>query len=202
YVVDATNQRVRRIDATTKVITTVAGNGTRLYAGDGGPAVAASLRDPAAVAVAPNGDLYIADTGNRRIRHVDAATGVIRTVLGTGALDDAGDGGPAVDAAVGRPVAVAVGPDGAVFVIDTSVGRIRRIDPATRIVSGFAGRGGEGYGGDGGPALAADFDFLAGSRLAVSPVGEVYATDTGNARLRRIGTDGIVDTVAGGGPKG
>ncbi|OPC84059.1 hypothetical protein B4N89_26810 [Embleya scabrispora] len=202
FVVDAANQRVRRIDAAKRTIATVAGNGIRAFAGDGGAAVSASLRDPSAVAVAPNGDLYIADTGSRRIRRVAAADGLISTVMGTGAADDTGDGGPAVDAALVRPVAVAVGPDGAVLALDAGVGRIRSIDPARGIVTGFAGRGGDGYGGDGGPATETWFAFRAGSRLAISSAGEVYVADTGNARLRRIGVDGIVTTVAGGGPQG
>ena len=130
YVVSA--HRVRRIDAASGTISTFAGTGVDGHTGDGGPATAAQLDGPVAVAVAPSGDVFIAE-GVGRIRRVDAS-GVITTYAGLGHQASSGDGGPAMAAEIDRPHGLTVGPDGAVYVADTYGGRIRRIDPVTRTI--------------------------------------------------------------------
>ncbi|MFI7274623.1 fibronectin type III domain-containing protein [Streptomyces sp. NPDC049879] len=203
WIADTGNQRVRRVDAATGTVTTVAGNGTRGYGGDGGPATDASLRDPNAVAIGPDGDLWIADTGNRRVRRVDAATGTITTVLGTGSRGDTGDGGPGTDARIGSPSGIAVAPDGTAYVSDTNASRVRALAPDTGVVTAFAGTGRAGFSGDGGPATEAAFSFSSAAALAVDASGGVLVTDPGNQRVRRLDTaTGTVSTVAGDGTAG
>lgn len=127
YIADTLNHRIRKIDPD-GIISTVAGDGVRRYGGDGGPAVKAGLNSPTAVAVAvgADGSLYIADMNNRRLRKVDP-DGVITTVAGTGGAGHWGDGGPATEAAVGRPRAVAVGADGSLYFADAENHRIRQV---------------------------------------------------------------------------
>ena len=128
YIADEGNNRIRRVDKSTGVITTVAGSSdTYGYSGDGGPAVGARLSLPEGVAVAPNGDIYIADTGNNRVRKVDAKTHVITTVVGVGAAGFAGDGAPATQAELDGPVALALSPAGNLYVVDVGNHRVREI---------------------------------------------------------------------------
>ncbi|WP_052848971.1 fibronectin type III domain-containing protein [Streptomyces avicenniae] len=203
YIADTGNQRIRRVDADTGVVTTVAGNGTRGYGGDEGPATDAALRDPNAVAVGPEGDLWIADTGNRRVRRVDADTGVITTALGTGARGDTGDGGPGTEARIGSPGGIAVAPDGTVHVSDSNASRVRALDPATGLVRASAGTGSAGFTGDGGPATDARLSFSAAAALATDAAGGLYVADTGNQRVRHVDAEtGTITTVAGDGTAG
>lgn len=128
YIADEGNNRIRRVDRSTGVITTVAGSSdTYGYSGDGGPAIAARLSLPEGVAVAPNGDIYIADTGNNRVRKVDAKTHVITTVVGVGTAGFAGDGAPATQAELDGPVALALSPRGDLYVVDVGNHRVREI---------------------------------------------------------------------------
>jgi DNA-binding CsgD family transcriptional regulator/sugar lactone lactonase YvrE len=128
YIADEGNNRIRRVDKLTGVITTVAGSSdTYGFSGDGGPALAARLSLPQGVAVAPNGDVYIADTGNNRVRKVDAKTHVITTVAGVGAAGFAGDGGPAEKAELYGPVALALTTSGDLYVVDVGNQRVRVI---------------------------------------------------------------------------
>ena len=187
YLADTTSNRIRRIDAD-GVITTVAGGGSSL--GDGGKATEARLTTPHGVAVAPDGTLYIADSGQNRLRRVDTE-GIITTVAGTGALASTGDGGPAVEAALHEPWGVVLSPDGSIYVTTPAVGRVRRIGP-DGIIDAFAG-GGPTF-GDGGPATRAQVDPQG---LAVGPDGVLYLTDTRRNRVRRVGLDGTITTLAG-----
>jgi sugar lactone lactonase YvrE len=143
YIADTMNHRVRRVEAATGVISTIAGTGQRRCSGDGGPATAAALNEPAALAVGERGDLYIADQSNNRVRKVDLSTGIITTVAGTGETGYTGDGMPAVEAGLSGPSGLALGPDGDLYIADTFSGRIRRIDPATGVIGTVAGDGGE-----------------------------------------------------------
>ena len=120
YIADYYNNRIRKVDAATGAITTVAGNGNQGYSGDGGPATGAELYYPDGVAVDAAGNLYIADAYNQRIRKVTAATGVITTVAGNGAAFDSGDGGPAISAGVYNPYAVAVDAAGNMYTRDST----------------------------------------------------------------------------------
>ena len=197
YVADTNNLRVRRIDPT-GAISTVAGAYHGGFAGDGGPATAARMDRPHRVAVDAEGNLYVADTDNHRVRRIDPA-GFISTVAGTGELGYSGDGGPASAAQFAAPLGVAVDTAGNLYVADTFNHRVRRIDPAGAITT-VAGTGEDGFAGDGGPAAAARLSLPHG--LAVDAAGNLYVADTGNNRLRRIGPEGGITTVAGTGEIG
>ena len=188
---------VRRIgpDGT---ITTVAGTGTKGSLGDGGPAAQAQLNDPHGVAVDAKGNLYIADTGNHRIRRV-GPDGIITTFAGRVAAGFSGDGGPAVQAQLNGPTGVAVDAQGTLYIADTGNHRIRRVGP-DGIITTFAGTGTPGFSGDGGPAAQAQLSRSSG--VAVDARGNVYIADTGNHRIRRVGPDGIITTFAGTGAPG
>src|SRR5438552_2889415 len=194
---------VRRVDAVTHVITTVAGNGTSGFSGDGGPATAAELDGPIGVAVDGAGNLFIADEFNRRVRRVDAATQVITTVAGTSTRGFSGDGGPATSAELDEPQDVTIDSAGNLFIADVGSSRIRRVDAATQVITTVAGSGGGGGGfsGDGGLATSA---FLDGPvQVAVDGAGNLFIADEFNGRVRRVdAATQIITTVAGNGTSG
>ena len=173
------------------------------YRGDGGPATLAPM-NPRAVAIDAAGNLYLADTGNHRIRRLDAATGIVTTVAGTGVRGFSGDRGPAAGAQLDGPTGVALDAAGNLYIADGAIDghdRIRRVDPATGSIDTVAGNGSQGYSGDGGPATRAQFHTLGG--LAVDRAGNVYIADNFNNRVRMVsGSTGIVNTVAGNGLAG
>jgi sugar lactone lactonase YvrE len=168
------------------------------FSGDGGPAVRARLNFPSAVAIDADGHLYIADTMNHRVRRVDAVTGVMTTVAGTGHARFSGDGGPACDASLAEPSALAIDRRGALYIADQGNHRVRKINPTNGLITTVAGSGIDGYTGDGGAATQAG---LAGpSGLAYSPEGRLYIADTFNGRIRVVDlARGIIATVAGDG---
>ena len=175
-------------------ITTIAGGNEENFLGDGGPATKASLREPRGLAIDADGALLIADTGNWRIRRV--ANGTITTIAGNGAFGSAGDGGPATEASIVTPYGLAFDPRGDLYFSDINAHRVRKIDRAGTITA-VAGNG-PGYGGDGGPAV--DAMLSSPADLAFDAVGNLYIADSGNGRIRRVDGNGIIDTVAGGGP--
>ena len=198
FIADTGNQRVRRVDAITGVITTVAGTGTRGFSGDGGPATHAQLDTPVGVAVDAAGNLFIADDTNNRIRKVDVTTGVITTVAGTGTGGFSGDGGPATGAQLAAPIGVAVDAAGNLFIADTGNQRVRRVDAATGVITTVAGTGTGGFAGDGGFATSAQLAIPLG--VAVDAAGDVLVADAYNVRVRRIdAATGTIATFAGGG---
>ena len=183
----------RRLEqATGGSISTAAGTATWSFGGDGGPATQAHLGKPSGVAVGPDGSLYIADRANSRIRRV-GPDGTISTVAGTGTEGFGGDGGPATQALVYYPRGVAVGPDGSLYIADTTNNRIRRVGPDGTI-STVAGTGTEGFGGDGGPATQA---LLKPMGVALGPDGSLYIADSHNYRIRRVDPKGTISTVVG-----
>lgn len=190
WVADTINQRVRKVGA---MFRGGAGNGRSGDAGDGGRADDAELQDPTALEFHPRG-LLIADTANNRIRQI-GPSGTISTFAGTSEQGFAGDGGPATAARLNGPEGLEVAADGTVLVSDSGNNRIRAIAPDGTIWT-IAG-GDAGFAGDRGPAEAA---LLRGPRgLALAGDGALLVADTGNHRLRRIGPDGVITTVAGNG---
>ena len=196
YLTDSGNNRIRRVGPD-GVITTVAGTGVAGFSGDGGPATAAQIFSPGPIALGPDGTLYFADD-NQRVRRV-GTDGIIATVAGTGAFGSSGDGGPATAARLAAPSGLAVGPDGSLYISDTLNNRIRRVT-ADGIIRTVVGTGTSGFAGDGGPATAAQ--LLVPKGIAVAADGRIYIADAGNARLRLVGTDGIIRTAAGTGTAG
>lgn len=167
---------------------------TSCFAGDGGPAVKARLSKPYSLAIAADGSLYIADTGNDRIRRV-APDGIINTVAGNGISGYGGDGGSATLASLNRPTSVHLGADGSLYIQDSNNHRIRRVD-ANGVINTVAGTGViTGPLGDGGPATQASLYLTDGDRLAVTPDGNLYILDYGHERLRRVSPDGIINTI-------
>ena len=181
YTVDTLNNRVLQAPPG-GLVATAAGNGAAGSQGDGGFAPTAQLDMPSACAADSTGNLYIADTGNNRIRKVNAA-GVISTVAGTGAPGGSGDEGPAVAAALSAPCGVAVDGSGDIFIADTGNQRIRMVT-TDGVIHNIAGTGAAGFAGDGGAALQAQINTPAG--LLVDGSGDVYVADSGNNRIRRL----------------
>lgn len=185
--------------AESSVIKTVAGNGTAGFSGDDAPATEASLgNNPWSAAVDTAGNLYIADTGNNRIRKVDTL-GVIHTVAGNGVAGFSGDGGPATAATLNGPFGVAVDAASNVYIADTNNNRIRKVD-TKGIISTVAGGDTFGFSGDGGPATAAT--LYAPESVALDSFGNLYIADWGNARVRIINPAGLINTAAGNGSNG
>ena len=201
YIADTMNHRVRVVDAGTGIMTTVAGVGQPRYGGDGGPATAAGLNDPAALALNGRGTLYIADQSNNRVRAIDLATGHIRTVAGTGSAAYNGDGIPATEASLAGPSGLACGEDGTLFIADTFNGRIRAIDPGTGVIRTVAGDGGEyRYQRD---AEAPSASLSRPSGIDVDRGGNLWLTDSDNHLVRRWDrTTGLIERVAGVGETG
>ena len=257
YFCDLDNQRIRRLDLTTHRTTTVAGNGQKAYSGDGGPAATASLNMPHEIQFDAAGNLYIAERDNHVIRKVEAKTGVVSTLAGTGVPGFSGDGGPAADAQLRQPHSIAFDSTGRLLICDIGNHRIRRLDLSTRTIDTYggtgerqptpdgapvngtplngprtiavdaeghlyvalregnaiyrvdrrtdrihhvAGTGEQGYGGDGGPARLAT---LAGPKGLACARGSLYVADTENHVVRRIDLEtGIITTVLGTGKRG
>ncbi|HEX5000693.1 MAG TPA: hypothetical protein VFY29_20890 [Terriglobia bacterium] len=197
FIADTGNDRIRKVTPD-GVISTFAGTGTSGFSGDGGPATAARLWMPEDVAVDLVGNVYIADRRNHRIRKV-SPSGTITTVAGNGTLGYGGDGGPATAAALLDPFGVAVDAWGNIFIADTGNSRIRQVD-GTGTISTVAGTAIAGYSGDGGPANQARLSGV--YDVVVAAAGDIYIADRGNNRVRRVGTNGIISTVAGNGASG
>lgn len=207
FIADFGHNRIRQVSSFSGGITTQAGTGEGGDGGDGELATGARLGFPVGVAVDDSGNIYIADTYNHRIRKVEAGTGTISTVAGTGRFgfgDDVGDGGPATEAMLAHPHDVAVDVAGNLYISDRGSSRIRKVDAGTGTISTIAGAGGRfshGYGGDGGPATDAKLRFPVG--VAVDGDGNVYIADTLNSRIRKVeAATGTISTIAGTGRVG
>src|SRR5579871_3251791 len=178
--------------------TLIAGNApenlSKAFSGDGGPALTAGLNEPMGLALDAAGNLYIADSGNGRIRQINSSA-IINTVAGNGSYRFGGDGAPPLSAYLSSPVGVAVGKDGNLYIADTANNRIRKV--AGGRISTVAGSGGRGFSGDGGPATSASLNLPLG--VAADEAGNVYIADATNSRLRKATRDGIINTILGGG---
>lgn len=202
FIADVGNQRIRKVDSS-GIITTLAGNGSRGYGGDGGLAINASLYNPVRVSVDAVGNVLIADQSNHRIRRITPA-GNITTIAGNGTGTPAsgafsGDGGPAASASLNNPTAVAVDASGVVYFSDQFNHRIRRIAVDGTITT-IAGNGAAAFAGDGGPAVAASLNYPGG--ITVDAAGNLYFNDDVNYRARRIAPNGTISTIAGSGVQG
>jgi sugar lactone lactonase YvrE len=200
YVADSQNERICRIDKLTNKITTVAGSGDAAFDGDLKQATQAALNSPNAIAVSRNGDLYIADTLNNRVRLVSQTTGLIRTIAGDGQPGDSlhvGDGGLATRAHLDNPTDVVVAPNGDVFIADMGHNRVRRVDVVTGMITTVAGDGTPGSRGDGGPAARASLSGPAG--IALVGIGRqltLYIADYYNGSIRVVNPLGVITTLA------
>jgi sugar lactone lactonase YvrE len=222
YIADSQNNRIRKVDATTGIITTFAGDGIKGYSGDGGPAIDAELDltegiywDATLVADAA-GNIYISDQGNNRVRKVDAATGVITTYAGNGSQETSGDGRLATAAGIPAPGGLAIDASGDLYITEVNevyevngdfsyliseFNVVRKVDAATGIVTTVAGNGIHGTSGDGGPATSAE---LGGPfQVALDGAGNLYIEEVDYPRVRKVdATTGIITTVAGNGSQG
>jgi hypothetical protein len=195
FIADTGNHCIRKVDASTGVITTVAGTGTAGYSGDGGAATAAQLNSPQSIAVDASGNIYFTDTANNRVRKVDVTWGTITTVAGTGVADYGGDNGQATAAMLNYPAGIAVDTVGNLYIADTANNRVRMLDTSTGIITTVAGNGVATYLGDNGQATAASLNGPTG--LAVDASGNLYISDVGNQRVRKVTSAGVIVTVTG-----
>lgn len=200
YFVEFTGHRVRKIDRK-GIVSTVAGTAEKGYAGDGGPALKAQFNSMHSLAVTPQGDIYVADTWNNRVREIDGRTGVIRTIAGTGEKGFRGDGGPATKARFGGIYCIALDAKGEkLYLADLDNRRIRVVDLHTGIVKTVAGNGERGVPKDGTEARKAP--LVDPRAVAVDTKGNVYILERGGHALRVVDAEGKVRTVAGTGKKG
>jgi len=186
YIADNLNNRIRKI-AINKIITTVAGGGVCAsggFCGDSALATAAGLYKPMAVTVDASGNIYIADTGNNRIRFVATGTGIIYTIVGTGLIGFSGDGGQATAAYLHNPYGVAIDNSGNLYVADNLNNRIREVEVGIEIISTVAGNGVGSYSGDGWIPAAAEIQNPYG--IALDANGNIYVADCNNQRIRRF----------------
>jgi DNA-binding beta-propeller fold protein YncE len=201
FFVEMQNHIVRKVDAKTKLISTVAGTGQPGFSGDGGKAVKARLKQPHSIALDGAGGLYIADIGNHRVRRVDLASGVIETIAGTGDKGPVPDNAPLEGTPLSGPRAIDFDLRGRMFLALREGNAVLRVDLRGQKLLHYAGTGRSGNSGDGGPALRATFNGPKG--IAVGPGGDIYLADTENHVIRVIrAKDGNIETLIGDGSPG
>jgi sugar lactone lactonase YvrE len=196
FISDFSKDVVRRVDATTHVVTTVTGNGTAGYSGDLGPAASGVLQSPSGLSFDASGSLYIADSGNQAVRKIDPATGQISTFAGNGLATYSGDGAAASSASLHTPKDVAFDDEDSLFISDSANNALRRVDATSLLITSAAGNGSSGSTGNGGLAVNA---LLSGpAAVAVNTAGDVYIADDSNNVIRKITADGKNITVVAG----
>ncbi len=209
YIADTQNSRLRMVSASTGMISTLAGTGRFSFGGDGGPPQAAVLYAPSDIAVDSAGNIFFSDRDNQRIRSIDPAHSIIRTIAGSGAIGPlqggfSGDGGPATSARLSSPAGIALDSSGGLFILDAGNNRVRRVDAATGIITSVAGNGQSGHSGDGGPATAASLRLsvntvpLAGwlNDVAVDSGGNLWIADLDLVRRVDASTQ-TISTIPG-----
>jgi sugar lactone lactonase YvrE len=198
YIADTSNQRIRKVTASTGKISTIAGNGTAGFSGDGAAATAAEIYNPYDVAVDSSGNVYIADYSNVRIRKVTASTGKISTIAGNGTAGFSGDGGLGTSAEINYPQGLASDSSGNVFIADTGNCVIREVTASSGKITTVAGKGQVcGFAGDGSAATSAELYQPTG--VAVTSSDTLYIADYYNYRIRKVALGGAISTVAGSG---
>ena len=201
FIADYGNMRIRRVDATTGIITTVAGDGIQGFSGDSGLAINAHLNFPVGVTVDHLGNIFIADKNNHRIRKVTVGTGIITTVAGNGNTGYFGDNVLAINTSLNYPLGVSVNSIGDLFIADGQNNRIRKVSASTGIITTIAGTGIAGYSGEN--ILAVNSKIFGPDAIFLDSLGNVFLPESGNSRVRKINaTNGIITTVAGNGIAG
>ncbi len=205
YVAEAMNHCVRRVERATGVIVTIAGTGDEGYSGDGGPATAATFNQPYSLQVDANGDVYVVDRLNYVIRRIDAATGIVSTVAGSGEPaspehQDRGDGGPGTRAQFREPNDCFLDGRGGLLIADVQDQRIRRLDLASDIITTFAGNGDKRRSGDGRPATEAS--ILGARAVCMDGAGNTYIAEREGNGVRKVDANGVMSTLAGTGEFG
>ena len=204
YIAEQEGQRIRKINLSTGIITTIAGTGTAGFSGDGGPATFARLNMPRGICTDGSDNLYIADEVNNRIRKIDAATGIISTIGGNGSQVFSGDNGPAITAGITLPNSIVADPAGNLYFAESAplvTSRVRKINGTTGIITTIAGNNNYAYSGDGGPAINASLFNPVSVALDLS--GNLYISEQDDSRIRMIdASSGIINTIAGSGSNG
>jgi streptogramin lyase len=201
YFAEMQNHVVRRVDAKTKIISTLAGTGAPGFSGDGGPAAKAQFKQPHSIAFDPAGNLLVCDIGNNRIRRIDLKTGTIDTYAGTGEKKPTPDGAPLTGTPLNGPRAIDLDPQGNLYLALREGNAVYRIDSKAGKIYHFAGTGEKGYTGDGGDAKVAKLSGPKG--ISYSSDGGVYIADTESHTIRRIDLkSGVITTALGTGERG
>lgn len=206
YVADIGNNAIRKITASTGIITTVAGNGFEAgtagggFSGDGGPATKAEINHPFGIAVDAAGDLFISDMGNSRVREVNSATGMITTIAGNGSYGYSGNNGPATAATIAQPAQLAFDASGNLYFVDFGNSVVEKVNLSTGTIAAVAGNGTSGDGtkmlGEGGPATKAQLAQPQG--VVLDAAGNLFIADSNNQRVREVAAStGIITTVVG-----
>ncbi len=201
YVVDMANNAVRKVDLKTKIISTVAGNGTAGYTGDGGPATQAQLKQPHSIQFGPDQDLYICDIGNHVIRKVDMKSGNISTFAGTGTAGPTPDGSPIAGTPLKGPRSLDFDSDGNLWLATREGNQVFKFDLKANKISHIAGTGASGFGGNGGPARSATLKGPKG--ISIDKAGNIWLADTESHSVRMVeASTGNLQLIAGTGEKG
>ena len=200
YLAEAQNHCVRRVDRASGVIVTIAGTGEQGYGGDGGPATRATFNQPYSLQVDTSGDVFVVDRLNYVIRKIDAATGIITTVAGTGQAGYGGDGGPATAARFREPNDCFLDGSGGLLITDIQDQRVRRLDLASGIITTFAGNGAKERTGDGLPATEAS--ILGARAVCMDGAGKTYIAEREGNGIRLVDPRGVMHTLAGTGEFG
>src|SRR5712691_1029042 len=200
YICDGRTHTIRRIDKDSGIITTVAGSGRQGYSGDGGPATEATLNNLYSLGVDVNGDIYIVDRLNAAIRKVEAASGLISTVAGTGEPGYSGDGGPGALAQLREPNDCFLDGKGGLLIADIQDQRIRRLDLKSGLIATFAGNGEKRRSGDGKPATEAS--LLGARAVCMDSKGNTYIAEREGNGVRKVDANGLMSTFAGTGDRG